>query len=116
MKSMKRVLTLVLAFALVFSLCGCGGTKTVKVVNSVSGACGSMTVTGNLGNSGKVRVNGTFPSLRGYQKVYNNTVFDYTRSGNRVTLKKGPLVISGNYNSATGKFTMDYQSSWCSLW
>ena len=111
---LKKAFALVMVLALALSLCGCGPKVKVKEVGS--NKCGTFNVSGNLGNSGTVILNGTYPGsgiLLNHPIPVKNQKYTYKRSGNNITFtKKGgafndaPSTIKGTYNSSNNTFTV----------
>lgn len=121
---MKRIITIVLALSMLFALTGCGKTTVTVKETTLSGTkCGNFTVSGaSFGNSGKVKVTGTVVDRYGKLRTLNNAAYQYTKSGNTVSMKADsrytvPGKITGNYNSSTNTFVLDAKSmDYCEIY
>lgn len=114
---MKRLLALLLALVMIFSLTGC--SKKVKT-EAKSGECGTFEISGTLGTSGTVKLTGTVFDKRDKAYKLKDATYTYKRSGSSVTMTRkgitnGPKTISGTYNSLTNTFTLDNKTA-CELY
>lgn len=122
---MKRILTFIIALAMLFALAGCGsGSKKVNVKeHTMSGTkCVSFTVSGSLGSSGTVKITGNVVDRYGYLRTLNNAAYSYTKSGDTVSMTAKswdtvPKSIKGTYNTITNTFTLDAKSmEYCEIY
>lgn len=110
---MKRIITLILALSMVFTLAGC--KKSVNVTMDGS-KCGYFTLSGELGDKGTVTIVSGSGYKNGISWSANNNKYKYVKNGNKVTMTRQewvasmPKTITGTYNSKTNTFSLDSES------
>lgn len=95
---------------MMFCCCSCSQKVTVKATSGKT--CGTLTISGELKNSGSVKIAGKVCFIDGATYNFGSGVtYNYTRSGSNVTLTAAKLNTSvrkiiGTYDSSRNTFTI----------